>query len=67
MLPTPKPTGVTVMGAVLPAIDIIFVVIRLYAKRRIRRYGIDDGLVVISLVFLLLIRIEYAAQLSPRS
>ena len=61
MLSTPTPTSVTAMGAVLPAIDVIFVIIRLYAKRKIRRYGIDDALVVVSLVFLYSIHIKYAS------
>ena len=58
MLSTPTPAEVTAMGAVLPAIDIIVVALRLYAKRKIRRYGIDDWLVVVSLVFLVLMRVE---------
>ena len=53
MFSTPGTAGVTAMGAVLPTIDITLVALRLYAKRKIRRYGIDDGLVNVSLVFLL--------------
>ena len=47
------------MGAVWPALDIILVALRLYAKRKTRRYGIDDWLVVVSLVFSLSIRVEH--------
>ena len=55
------------MGAVWPALDIILVALRLYAKRRTGRYGIDDWLVVVSLVFSLSIRVEHTpAQISPR-
>ena len=38
------------MGAVWTALDIILVALRLYAKRKIRRYGIDDWLIIVSLV-----------------
>lgn len=59
MLSAPTPADVTAMGAVLPAIDIILVALRLFAKTKIRRYGIDDGLVIVSLVFLLSIGVEH--------
>lgn len=50
MLSTLTPGGVIAMGSVFPALDIIAVALRLYAKRKIRRFGLDDCLIIFSLV-----------------
>ena len=38
------------MGSVFPLLDILAVALRIYAKRKIRRFGIDDWLIIVSLV-----------------
>lgn len=44
---------VIAMGSILPAIDIIVVALRFYAKRkRGAKYGPDDWLILVSLVSL---------------
>lgn len=37
------------MGSVLPIIDIVFVLLRLYAKHKVKLQGIDDWLIIVSL------------------
>lgn len=38
-------------GAVLPAVDIVLVALRFYAKRKTTlKYGVDDWLILVSLV-----------------
>ena len=50
MLPTLAPVAVTAMGCVLPVLDCIAVALRFRAKHKVRRIGIDDWLVAVSLV-----------------
>ena len=41
------------MGSVFPVLDAIAVALRFYAKHKVQRIGLDDFLVVISLVCLI--------------
>lgn len=50
MLPAVTPRGEIVMGSVMPALGVIAVVLRLCSKRRIRHFGIDDCLIIVSAV-----------------
>lgn len=50
MLPAVTPRGEIAMGSVMPALGVAAVALRLCSKRRIRRFGVDDWLVIVSMV-----------------
>ncbi|CAF9914246.1 MAG: hypothetical protein ALECFALPRED_009506 [Alectoria fallacina] len=53
MLPAVTPRGEIAMGSVMPALGLAAVALRLCSKRRIRRFGVDDWLAIVSMILAL--------------